>query len=125
MNSSFIDFTLAHAKLASVSLIAIALAVAEGVSSLPPDAVSTWENLGFKGCLIAAIIYLVREGSKERALHQKVSEEREERVVKVIEENTEIAVALLAETKRQTGFFDSISADVVKSALRNPVHPHS
>ena len=120
MNHAAIEFTLCHAKLACISLATITLGIVEGAASLNPASVSAWENVTFKGCLILAIVYLIREASKERVAFQKKTEEREDKVVEVIEKNTEMAAALLAETKRQTAFFDDVSSDVVKSALRTP-----
>jgi hypothetical protein len=121
MNSApIIEFTLCHAKLACLSVVTIAAAVVEGVATLTPADVSDWENLTFKGFLILVIVYLVRESSKERSAHQRQAEEREDRVVEVVKKNTETSLALLAETKRQTSFFDGVSQDVVKSALRTP-----
>jgi len=40
MNQGFIDFTLAHAKLATISIGTIALGVVEGVASMNPLEVS-------------------------------------------------------------------------------------
>ena len=115
-----IEFTVSHGKLVTLSLMTGILGLAEAVASVSATEVNAWESVTFKGFLIAVIIYLVRESSLERKGYQKKSEEREDIVVKVVEENTAMSSALLAETKRQTAFFDGVSADVVKSALRTP-----
>lgn len=110
-------------KMAVAGLLALIAAVADSATELP---VASWESLGLKTAMAAVIIYLVRELSKQRDACADEARKREERILEVIESNTEAKeknttamLELKAATETQTGYYKTVA----QTLLNREIHP--
>lgn len=115
-----------------MQLINVKILAATGVilGSMLADAaiqspLTSWESVGLKTALIAAIIYLVRDNASQRAMSAADGVKREERLAAVIESNTRAKEAntqalndLRAETAIQTSWYKTVAQTLINREIK-------
>lgn len=101
------------------SIIFVAAAVADSAVDF-----QGWENLGVKGLMGLAILYLTRELSRSRDATQAEQKEHLKTVTTTVAECTQAMTDLRSTLDKQNEFFDSISKQAVQSMLpTHSIHP--
>lgn len=103
------------AKLFLASGVALAAIIADVTASPEPP----WESYTLKGILVAAVIYLVRELSAERANNKIENKLREERMLSAMEDMSDGHKELVTATKQQTQYFESIAKTLIERGMGN------
>jgi hypothetical protein len=107
-------------KLVLASALVAGTAIAE--ATMPTDA-PPWEAWSLKGLLIAAIIYLVRELSLERANNKAESDRREDRMIAAIEKMAEGHDKVVQAVGEQTEFYRQIAKSAVERLMHQGQQP--
>jgi len=98
----------------------LSIAALTGLGAFFADAspeIRGWEELGMKGLLIAALVFVVKLLLRQQAEHKEETGKREERLLAHIEKSTIIQSELLEATKRQTGYFETVTRNIVNERL--------
>lgn len=102
-----------YIKLTIAGIIGLGALIADAL----PD-VSGWENVGTKSILIVAVIYMGKLYLQQQKDHKEEAIGREEKLIAHIAESTNIQNQLLTATKEQTGYFQTVTRNIVNERLQ-------
>lgn len=105
-------------KMIFASIVASGAAIADVVTDLPRA-----EDWTVKGILVAAVVYLVRQLSTERAEHKAEAEKREEKLTEALKTNAEAMDGMKAELSQQTSYFRDIAQRLIGLAIAHEQKP--